>query len=74
MASEILKKYKISEKDLKMYLQSKKKCYTISLNDKIQKCAETISGDKFLLPSGTESLVGYAALVDFINDNTKNLV
>lgn len=74
LASEILKKYKISEKDLKMYLQSKKKCYTISLNDKIQKCAETISGDKFLLPSGTESLVGYAALVDFINDNTKNLV
>ena len=74
LADEILKKFKISEKELKKYLQMKKKCYTISLNDKIEKCASAETNQKFLLPSGMEDIAGYAALVDFISNNTVNIV
>ena len=66
---ELLKKFNLSEKDLNFYLQNKKNCYTMLLNDEIKKTASFIdSNESFKLPSGFGGAIGCAALVDFIYD------
>ena len=68
-ADKLMEKYEISEKDLKNYLQNKKKCYKMLLNDKVQKTASQIDSNEILkLPSEFGGVVGNAALVDFIFD------
>ena len=71
-ANDLLKKFNLSEKDLNFYLQNKKNCYTMLLNDEIKKTASFIdSEESFKLPSGFGGAIGCAALVDFIYDTYK---
>ncbi len=71
-ADKLLKKFKLSEKDLNFYLQNKKNCYTMLLNDEIKKTASFIdSNESFKLPSGFGGAIGCAALVDFVYNTYK---
>ena len=71
-ANDLLKKFKLSQKDLNFYLQNKKNCYTMLLNDEIKKTASFIDSNESLkLPSGFSGAIGCAALVDFIYDTYK---
>ena len=73
LADKILKKNKLSKKDLEFYLQNAKKCITMNINKEISKTASVIKNQNLInLPSEIPSFITDTAYVDFVADAVLN--